>query len=199
MRCRFLTLGLIFALAVPCTASAADRTVTFAFTGGIQTFTVPPGVTSIDVEAFGGRGGTTFTGVKAPGARVTGTIDVVPGQVLYVLVGGDGSTFPGFRGGFNGGGDAGRERDGDVGLGVGAGGGATDVRTLPPADARSLDSRLIIAGGGGGKGAGGVGYPVSFSSHVTVPGGAGGSVGAPAEDGADTTTTSGGTTALVRH
>ena len=48
--------------------------------------------------------------------------------------------------GFNGGGQS-------CG-GAGNGGGASDVRTLPRTDIRTLNSRLLIAGGGGGAGSG---------------------------------------------
>ncbi len=39
---------------------ALGQTVTFGFTGGEQTFTVPAGVTSLHAVAVGGRGGAGF-------------------------------------------------------------------------------------------------------------------------------------------
>ena len=76
----------------------------------------------------------------------------LPGQLLYVEVGGNGGfgsgPSPG-AGGFNGGGAG--------GSGAGGGGGASDVRTSPAGTDTSLGSRQVVAGGGGGgtEGSGG--------------------------------------------
>ena len=70
------------------------------------------------------------------GGWVQASLSVTAGQMLYIYVGGDGST------GFNGGGY------GDYGYYEG--GGATDIRTI----SGNLTSRLIVAGGGGGFGDG---------------------------------------------
>lgn len=128
-------------LAVGASAAGAD-TATFAYTGSEQTFTVPAGVT-IEVTAIGAPGGTeTSAPTSGRGAIVSGSLSVTPGQVLYVEVGGVGQST---GGGFNGGGN-----DGSFSRG---GGGASDVRTLPGSDGTpSLDSRLIVAAGGGGNG-----------------------------------------------
>ena len=90
-------------------------------------------------------------------------------------MGGDGA---GQGGGFNGGGNS-TSYSGENG---GGGGGASDVRTAScgspcnPFDLSSLQSRLLIAGGGGGGAAG-------FNRN----GGNGGSAGLTAADGADGT------------
>ncbi len=102
----------------------------FAFTGAAQTFHVPDGVSELDVTAVGGQGQSANRS-GGLGAKVDGTVDVQSGADLQVLVGGDGGD-----GGFNGG-----------GYGNGRGGGASDVRTSD-----ALDSRLIVAAGGGGAG-----------------------------------------------
>ncbi|HNR08606.1 MAG TPA: glycine-rich protein [Saprospiraceae bacterium] len=87
------------------------------------------------------------------GGYAVGELDVVPGQLLYIYVGGQGrvGTNEENDGGYNGGGDGGRYG--------GGGGGATDVRTNP----FDLDSRVIVAGGGGGGNTGcpdgGIGGP----------------------------------------
>ena len=149
------------------TVAYAGATATCAYTtAGEATFTVPDGVTSLAVLAVGapgadgtpgdGFGGTPGTGGR--GARVTATLDVTPGQVLYVEVGGPGEASPplapciasshaGGAGGANGGGAGGPGRCN--GFGGGGGGGASDVRTTP-ASAGGLtglpgDPRLVVA------------------------------------------------------
>jgi Bacterial Ig domain/Glycine rich protein len=139
-----LVLGVLAAIAL-CPATAAGATTLFSYTGGEQTYTVPVGVTSVSIVAIGGPGG--GTGGNSAGGRaadVSGVVDVTPGEVLYVEVGGGGG-LP--SGGWNGGGDGGSVIQG----GVWGGGGASDVRTIPmSAGAISLTSRLIVAAGGGG-------------------------------------------------
>ncbi len=161
-------LALAFALAAPSKAPAAV-TETFAYTGGEQIFIVPAGITSVEILAVGGKGaqgGDTSFGGGNPGdpgfgARVTGTLAVAPGDVLYLEVGGNGTVgglTPG-SGGFNGGGSGGGTTDGGNG-GGGGGGGASDVRTCSrfdlscPGGLGTLETRLLVAGGGGGGGAG---------------------------------------------
>ena len=125
---------------------------TFAYTGGVQAYTVPAGVTSLTIDALGAQGGeVSGYGGGGAGARVQTTLAVTPGEVLSVLVGGAG--FPPFSsggrgGGYNGGG-AGEQSSG-------GGGGATDVRR----GAATLNDRLVVAAGGGGAGSctGGVSY-----------------------------------------
>lgn len=107
---------------------------TFNFTGGTQTYTVPDCVTQLNVVAAGAQGG---GGTGGLGATVTGTINVVPGQVIQIMVGGQGAC-PGA--GFNGGG-AGGSAPNAANAGCG-GGGASSV------------GGLIIAAGGGGMGGG---------------------------------------------
>lgn len=136
--------------------------VTFTPTGGEQTYTVPAGVTSLEVEAVGANGANSFGPAPAlggTGGMVIGELAVgadaavKPGDTLYVAVG---DTFRGDRlGGFNGGGAGGGFFPGS-GRG---GGGATDVRTCsrtaaacPNGDASPL-TRLIVAAGGGGAAA----------------------------------------------
>ncbi|HMR90429.1 MAG TPA: hypothetical protein PKD51_19845, partial [Saprospiraceae bacterium] len=86
-----------------------NQSVTYDYTGTEQTFVVPAGVTSINIEAFGAQGANGSSG-SSPGnaglgGSATGTLAVTPGDILYINVGG--------QDGFNGGGPAG------VHLGVG--------------------------------------------------------------------------------
>jgi hypothetical protein len=117
---------------------------------------------------------------------VSGNLPVTPGETLYVEVGSDGldaSPEIGGFGGFNGGGNGADQ--------AGGGGGASDVRIQPRPSGDSpfsLNSRLIVAAGGGGGGAG----------TGTSAGGNGGSAGSDggtangATGGATGSTTGGG-------
>ena len=145
LRVLVIPLTLAAALALPVLASAAPLQKVFNPTAAEQSWTVPAGVTSIEVEAIGAAGGNGYEGgAGGRGAIVKGRIAVEPGTTFYVEVGG--SIPAGFGGTpFNGGGAAGQ---------YGApGGGATDLRTIARSNGTaSLDSRLIVAGGGGGGG-----------------------------------------------
>ncbi|MFN4892397.1 MAG: PKD-like domain-containing protein [Bacteroidota bacterium] len=138
-------------------------TQTLNYTGAVQTWTVPAGVTSINIEAYGGAGASGSAGansatggVGGKGSKTTGTLAVTPGQVLNIYVGGAAS---GSTGGYNGGAPGGNAA-------AGGGGGATDIRIsgTTPSD------RVLVAGGGGGGGRGGC-------ESGTVTGGAGGDGG----------------------
>lgn len=154
-------------VAAPLARAADPVTATFSFTGGEQQFVVPAGVSSVHVVLIGGRGGTDPLRGRTPGwgARVEGDLAVSPGTTLYIEVAGNGT----IGGGFNGGGAAANAPTG--------GGGASDIRTTPRANVGSLDSRLIVAGGGGGSGSGGdggnAGGPGADASPVSRGGGAG--------------------------
>jgi hypothetical protein len=130
------------------TQEIAGGTQTFSFTGSMQSFTVPPGVTSVTILAKGAQGGSGATGGNAStggsgglGSSASGTLSVTPGDVLNIFVGGQGAT-P--TAGFNGGGTGGNQD-------AGGGGGASDVRlnSILPA------ARVIVGAGGGGGGRGG--------------------------------------------
>lgn len=112
----------ITSVAVSC---AGPTEVNFT-TVGQSLWTVPSGVTSITVTAYGGGGAAgvvRFNTNGGSGAKVTSTIEVTPGDVVTIYVAGGGETS--------------RE--------AGAGGGLTYV---------SDGTTLIIAGGGGGGAAG---------------------------------------------
>ena len=147
----------------PNNAIPSNFTQTVNYTGASQTWTVPAGVTSINIEAYGAAGAAGANGSAAgssgaagKGSKTTGTLAVTPGQVLNIYVGGAAS---GSSGGFNGGAPGGNAS-------AGGGGGATDIRVggTTPAD------RVLVAGGGGGGGRGGC-------ESGTVTGGAGGDGG----------------------
>ncbi len=116
----------------------------FSYTGSIQIFIVPNRVTSIKVRAIGAKGGTGAGGqVGGAGANITTTINVTPGQVLYIVVGG----YPGQSAtpkyGFGGAGGS------AINYG-GAGGGLSGVFTS--ATPAIVNAKVVAGGGGGGAG-----------------------------------------------
>lgn len=78
--------------AVLCPGSAVASVVTFSYAGDEQTYRVPPGVRGLSITAVGARGGGPVNCCLAAGrgAVVSGVVDVTPGQVVYVEVGGIG-------------------------------------------------------------------------------------------------------------
>src|SRR5690606_3841278 len=60
---------------------------TFNFTGGLQTWTVPTGITEIEVEVAGAQGGSNSYSRGGFGAVVKSKIAVTPGQVINLYVG----------------------------------------------------------------------------------------------------------------
>ncbi len=133
-----------------------SETLDFAYTGSMQTWVVPDGVTQISITAFGGQGGS--NGVNTPGGlggEAAGDLTVTPGETIYIYVGGSGDS-----GGFNGGGVCQGPWQG------GKGGGASDVRQ----GGQALTDRVIVAGGGGGN----AGYSDGYGGWQGGLGGAGG-------------------------
>lgn len=151
---------------MPAVAIAGPTTVDvpFAYTGSSTTWTVPNGIYQVSVSAQGGQGGLggrDSQGEPIPGGYngvVTGTMDVTPGQVLTIAVGGGGargasstssqaggtpgtnplSGYDGGTGGFPGGSGS---------SGAGGGGGAATVIVAGT-------STIVAAGAGGGGGSG---------------------------------------------
>jgi hypothetical protein len=175
----------------PCGAggafSASPSTCSYTSVGS-DTFTVPTGVTSIDVDVRGAQGGvgipdTAGDAVSSPGlgGETTATLAVTAGQTLNLTVGGAGGTPTGGAGGSDtGGGNGGSPQC--CPRTPGGGGGASDVRS----SGGTLADRLVVAGGGGGGGA-------SYAIFAGGAGGAGGgSSGAAGGTGVPTGTTGGG-------
>ncbi|MBK9729081.1 MAG: HYR domain-containing protein [Saprospiraceae bacterium] len=143
------------------TIISAPGAQTFNYTGAAQTYVVPAGVTSVNIETWGAQGGAggTSNNPAGLGGYASGTLAVVPGQVLNIYVGGQGTSFNGAdannAGGFNGGGNGGFDNFPQVENG-GGGGGASDIRV----GGTALADRVIVAAGGGG-GSGGFFGPVA--------------------------------------
>ena len=110
----------------------------YAYTGAVQSVTLPKGVYKLEVwGAQGGyRSSSTYGG---KGGYSVGTITLINKTNIFIYVGGAGN-IGGTSGGFNGGG-ARHTYNG--------GGGASDIRI----NQDSLYARVIVAGGGGSDGA----------------------------------------------
>ena len=115
--------------------AANGQVTTFEYTGGMQTYVVPVGITTLEMDLYGASG----FGNLGFGGRVTAELSVTPGETLNIYVGGAGT---GTTGGYNGGGNPGSNTS------YGGGGGASDVRQ----GGAALTDRIIVAGGGGGSG-----------------------------------------------
>jgi hypothetical protein len=171
-------LGWALALSV---STAKATTKVFEYTGGEQTFEVPGGVHFLHVRLIGGSGGEGGS-VGGASAEVTGDLEVTPGLLLYVEVGGVGEDGgAGGAGGFNGGANGGG--------GAGGGGGASDIRLTPRSAGLAIDTReAVAAGGGGGAGngetsAGGVGGNAGSGGGTSEGGNEGGGAGTESTGG----------------
>jgi len=118
-------------------ATLNQGSVTFNYTGGMQTWTVPAGVASITVDLQGAQGSNGYYGYGGNGGRLQAIYPVSAGQVLNIYVGNRTSST---AGGYNGGGNGNTYG--------GGGGGATDIRI----GGTTLSDRKLVAGGGGGGG-----------------------------------------------
>ncbi len=169
------------------------QTVTFNYVGAAQYYTVPQCANTITVTIAGAQGGTNSSGAANNGATLNGVLNVTPGQVLQINVGGQGTCPTGANGtlgggGWNGGGNGMAASMGGQFSSCG-GGGASDIR-IPP---YGLNDRIVVAAGGGGSNGGSSQYLVSGGAGGCVTGGNG--LGSPftGTGGTGGTQTSGGT------
>ncbi len=177
----------------------------FAYTGALQTYVVPEGVTSLDVDmagASGGGGSNTVPGGGRGGHRLQATISVTPGQTLHIAVGGAGigrftcypspDTYSSRPGGWPGGGESGaptwRYIPGCFLVGASGGGysGIFSSNSMTQANA------ILIAGAGGGNGVGGPEY-TNGQPGTTTAGGSRGGVGYPNNTASNGSALQGGT------
>ncbi|MSP54036.1 MAG: choice-of-anchor D domain-containing protein [Myxococcales bacterium] len=152
------------------TGTEAASPTEFTWTGSAQTYTVPSGVHSITLEAWGGGGGAGYytggyPGTGGGGAYATTTLPVTPGDVLTVRPG---------QGGIQPGGGAGGSFVWDAAgtlviAAGGGGGGATDGGSLLSGSG---------AGGAGGGASGATGGTQFDAYWGSATGGAGGTAGA---------------------
>lgn len=185
-----------------------EGTINFVYNGMVQNWVVPAKADSITVDLYGAQGGKPMTQTSLTGGGLGGCISVTklpiaPGQLLYIVVGGNGDgsvtggVLDGFVGfGYNGGGrglpSAFNPTDScsSFKCQAGWGGGATDIRT----NASDLLSRLAVAGGGGGAGGsviGGSGGGMNASAGLSVLGGGGGAGGSQSQGGLNVSSTDG--------
>lgn len=140
----------------PCTSGSN----TYNYTGSLQTFTVPSGVSSVNIRVWGAQGASNQGGILGgKGGYATGNLAVTPGDVLNIYVGG--------TNGYNGGGARGTTPC-TAALG-GNGGGASDVRL----NSTAIGARVIVGAGGGGAG----GQRLAGCGRGTGGGGGGGYYG----------------------
>lgn len=126
---------LVCLLACAAIAPVGAHGQTFSYTGSEQSYLIPAGVAEVHIVAAGapGKGPAAGPITAGLGAVVSADVPIPMGQVvLYVEVGGSGT-------GFNGG-------------GAPNGGDASDVRLVARDAAGSVDSRILVAAGGGGNG-----------------------------------------------
>lgn len=129
----------------------SSQSQVFSYIGADQSFTIPAGIISIRIKAWGagGGGGTDWVGVGGPGgagAYAEAILAVTPGEVLTIVVGK--------------GGESGLNPPADNGYMGGRGGGYSGIFRGAVAIGNAL---LVAAGGGGGSSNGN-------------PGGAGGDI-----------------------
>ncbi|MBN8692376.1 MAG: HYR domain-containing protein [Bacteroidetes bacterium] len=158
-------------------------TQTISYTGAIQQWTVPAGVTTMTIQALGAEGGnsTSSTIPAGLGADIRGTFTVTPGQVLKVLVG---QSPTGGNGG--GGGTFVTDMSNNPIIIAGGGGGSAGATDSPNKHGQAGTAGGNGAGGGGTGGTAGNGGSIG----ATFASGAGG--GLLTDGAAGWTTTSGG-------
>lgn len=160
-------------------------------TPGAYFFTVPAGISNIDIDARGGGGAAytlhTPTGPQVTpggsGGRVTGKMQVTPGQVLWVFVGAGGTNILGTTIGGGGSGGA----SGSSLPNGGAGGGVSAIRLT-----NNVGPLRVVAAGGGGATNGRRG---GHGGGATGENGVGGSGTSAATGGTQTQAGNGGSNA----
>ena len=116
--------------------------LSFGYTGGMQTWDVPAGVTSLIVHAYGASGAKCTSGLctltGGLGGHIAATVTVTPLSTMYINIGGMGGTTSSSMGGFNGGGSC---TDTNNPSFIAGGGGATSIRT-----SMDITTALVVAG-----------------------------------------------------
>lgn len=188
-------------MVLPSAPASATTQVVFAFTGANQTWTVPAGVTSVTIDMLGAGGGGGQVGAGSVafgggGGAVSGTLTVVPGDTLTLIVGqggiNDNVSQPLDRNYRFGGGASGAGNSGFWPNTWGSGGGRSAVRSSNALYGTAGDVITAGAGGGGGwdtaLGAGGAGGGANGTSGgrgATDRGGGGGTQSAGGVAGGD--------------
>ena len=108
----------------------------FSYTGSIQTYKVPDGVTFLKVKCWGGAGGAGTGGTGGAGGYAGGDVSVTPGEILQIAVG-----------------EGGRSKGPPQSVN-GAGGGLSGIFSTWDSSSRDNThaAAILVAGGGGGGG-----------------------------------------------
>ena len=140
----------------PGTSEAGEGPFSHGTAAPSSTFTVPTGVTSVDIQAWG-AGGTAGPGGSGNdgggGGYAEGTLAVTASQVIYNFVGEGGVVFSTSKGGGSrgGGGSNDCHPSGDT-ASLGGGGGATFISSATSPQVSSAPQQYVVAGAGGGGG-----------------------------------------------
>ena len=173
-------------------AVAESDSQTFSYTGDVQTFTVPSGVDTITIKAWGAQGGATgsdYWGTGGKGGYSTGDASVSAGETIYIVVGQLGFQSSSTTA-YNGGGEGNPQPSWGEGW---TGGGATHVAKVTGVLSTlsgNISNILIVAGGGGG-GAGTAGSNWGYT-YIAAGGAGGGLSGIDGEDSANSSYRPGG-------
>ncbi|MBK9109340.1 MAG: HYR domain-containing protein [Saprospiraceae bacterium] len=169
---------LLLAILIFNAEASAQTVVSFNYTGSLQTWVVPAGVTLVNVKAYGAQGG--HGGGK--GAFISGDIAVTPGETINILVGGQGGEASNDDGGGGGGSfvwkaagnvlvivsGGGGGRSGNSNGSLGGDGSATTTPT------NSINGSGNGAGGGGGNGGSGGNFECGTCGYPGTGGGGAG-------------------------
>ncbi len=147
-----------------------NTSTTFSYTGAIDTWTVPAGVTSIRIEARGAEGGYNTSSTHSPGlgAIMIGDFNVTPGSTLNILVGEQPATTNGNGGG---GGSFVTDASNNPLVVAGGGGGSSQTTDSPDKHGNITTTGGTGAAGGGAGGTAGNGGSVGASGFQSGAGG----------------------------
>ncbi len=186
MRKLLLASAVLLAVTAPAVVASAAP-VTFGYTSGFQTYTVPTtGLYSI--LAFGAQGGNPggniadlsgYTG--GLGAAISGDFALTSGEVLQVAVGGTGGSSPTPGGGGGGGGGSFVVAPGNMPLVVAGGGGGAAYSDYSGLGSSGGAGQIGTAGGAGTGAGGGTGGIAGNGGTAAL--GSGGGGGGSAGDG----------------
>lgn len=168
LRCNFRAIILGVSALSLAPASASAQTFTNA---GTWSYTVPSGVSAVEVQVSGAGGGgggsdSAAGGNGGAGSKITAVITVTPGQILSGTIGGGGRT--GFTAGEIAAGFGSPCTGGGLG-GTGIGGGGSGA---------NANCTAIGYSGGGGGGGGGTTFAINGIVFIQAGGGGGGGGGA---------------------
>ena len=163
--------GAIVTYTMPTGIDTCDLTsVTFNYTGSIDSWVVPAGVTSVTIEASGAEGSnnTSSTVAAGLGATMIGDFTVTPGQTLQILVG---QQYTGSTGNGGGGGTFVVDASNNPLIVAGGGGGSAELVDSPDKHGQITTTGGTGAGGGGTGGTAGNGGNIGASFASGAGGG----------------------------